>query len=105
MSKHKQLATLLLTLEEVLRASNLWANKPVDSQLLKSTQPFCHDVLSTNEWLQFVFIKKLEQLTKLSLPLPKNCDITPYVSESMKELSNVDDITKVTKQIDDLLSK
>lgn len=104
MNKHQQLATLLINLEQELVNANLWQKSKVDHSLLASTQPFCHDTLKPQQWLQFVFIAKLEQMVKLSLPLPANCDITPYIAEALKEDSSVNKITSATKQIDDLLS-
>lgn len=105
MNKHIELSKLLIALEQELVNAKLWQQKKVDFNLLQSTQPFCHDTLKPQQWLQFVFIAKLEQLIKMNLPLPANCDITPYIQEALKEHSNVSDITKATKAIDDLLSK
>jgi uncharacterized protein YqcC (DUF446 family) len=104
MNKHQALSKLLLSLEENLIKANLWQELPVRSDLLQSTEPFCHDTLKAEQWLQFVFLTKLEQSVKLNLPLPTNCDITPYIAEALKDHEQVGLITKATKDIDSLLS-
>lgn len=104
MTKKANLAKLLLTLEEILRKNNMWQKTPAKKELLQSTQPFCHDTLKPEQWLQFVFIAKLEHLLKVGFPLPTNCDITPYIQESLKEHSAIIEITKATKNIDELLN-
>lgn len=104
MTKKAQLSKLLLDLEQALINAQLWQQMPVKQELLNSQQPFCHDTLKPEQWLQFVFIAKLEHLIKVGFPLPNNCEITPYFTEALKEHKNVIDITKLTKQIDSLLS-
>tara|TARA_Y100001960_G_scaffold330522_1_gene424762 strand:+ start:4389 stop:4706 length:318 start_codon:yes stop_codon:yes gene_type:complete len=104
MSKKQDLAKLLLSLEETMRSANLWQESGIKQSLLNSQQPFCHDTLKPEQWLQFVFIAKLEHLIKVGFPLPANCDITPYFDEALKEHAQVKEITKLTKQIDNLLS-
>lgn len=104
MLKKQQLAKLLLTLEECLIKYSLWQKNPIKKELLNSTQPFCHDTLKPEQWLQFVFIVKLEHLIKVGFPLPNKCDITPYYQEALKDHPQMLEITNLTKQIDDLLS-
>lgn len=104
MNKHSQLGMLLIKLEQELVNANLWQVEPVDQKALQSSQPFHHDTLSSQQWLQFIFIARLEQMVKIQMPLPANCDITPYITESLKEHNAVNKITSLTKQIDELLS-
>ena len=104
MNKHSQFGVLLIKLEQELVNADLWQTKMPDPKALQSSQPFHHDTLSSQEWLQFIFISRLEQMVKLQMPLPASCDITPYITESLKEHKAVNKITSVTKQIDELLS-
>lgn len=104
MNKKAQLAKLLLNLEQALINANLWQDKPVKQELLNSQQPFCHDTLKPEQWLQFVFIAKLEHLIKVGFPLPSNCEITPYFTEALKEHPQVEEIAKLTNMIDKLIS-
>lgn len=104
MNKKVELARLLLSLEQELINSNLWNKASVKKELLQSKQPFCHDTLAPEQWLQFVFIAKLKHLIKTGFPLPNKCEITPYIAESLKEHKNVISITDITTKIDKLLS-
>jgi uncharacterized protein YqcC (DUF446 family) len=104
MNKKVELARLLLSLEQELIDSNLWSKNPVKKELLQSKQPFCHDTLAPEQWLQFVFIVKIEHLIKVGFPLPNKCEITPYIAESLKEHTNVTKITDITNKIDKLIS-
>ena len=104
MNKHSQLGVLLIKLEQKLVNADLWQVAAIDPKALQSSQPFHHDKLSSQQWLQFIFIARLEQMVKLMMALPASCDITPYIAESLKEHKDVNKITNITKQIDELLS-
>ncbi|HAG52858.1 MAG TPA: anhydro-N-acetylmuramic acid kinase [Alphaproteobacteria bacterium] len=104
MNKHQKLSELLLELESALIKTELWQKEPLDESLLNSLQPFSHDTLKVEQWLQFIFINKLEQVIQNNVHLPSPCSITPYVKEALKEHSQKDIICEVTLKIDQLLT-
>ncbi len=56
------IADQLLLLEHELRSLNLWRDTPPTEQELNSQQPFCVDTLSFDQWLQWLFLPRLQQM-------------------------------------------
>lgn len=77
MSKNEVVAALLNDLLEVLQQANLWQLEEVEAEKLLSSAPFCCDTLRFEQWLQFVFLPKMDQLLCANAPLPKNIAIAP----------------------------
>jgi dTDP-4-dehydrorhamnose 3,5-epimerase len=77
MSKNTQVNELLIRLTHVLVDAQLWQSSPIEVEKLLSTEPFCCDTLQFEQWLQFVFIPKLQQLVDGGLPLPTEVSIAP----------------------------
>ncbi len=75
MDSRGHIARLLLELEAELRARDLWSAHAPLPQALASTQPFCVDTLAFEQWLQFVFLPRVEALLAAGAPLPAGCAI------------------------------
>jgi len=80
------LAQHLFELEAQMRQLKVWEAEPPSQQALASTQPFAVDTLSFNQWLQFVFIAKMEILLQQGLPLPESCELLPMAEEAFQPL-------------------
>lgn len=93
----------LQLLEATLRNSGLWDIEPPTPEALLSVQPFCVDTLSFSQWLQFIFVPRMEYLLEHQLPLPKSCNITPMAEEALSGLP-VEELIRVLRGIDTLLS-
>ncbi|MBR9790995.1 MAG: YqcC family protein [Gammaproteobacteria bacterium] len=62
---------LLFELEEILKAAGLWSADTPSQKALSSKQPFACDTLAFEQWLQFIFIPRLQALLKTkTLPPP-----------------------------------
>lgn len=94
----------LTELTVLLKKASLWSNEPVSAEQLASAQPFCIDTLRFEQWLQHVFIVKMEQLIELGMQLPSSIalcpmaeeafsDQTPFVSELVNLLADIDEAT------------
>lgn len=75
------IASLLMDIEMELRKLNLWAAEMPSAEALASTQPFAVDVLTFPQWLQFIFLPRMQYLLEQQLPLPVNCGIAPMAEE------------------------
>lgn len=71
----------LIDIEADLRQLRLWQVEPPDSAALASTEPFCFDTLTFPQWLQFVFIARMYELTESGETLPESCGIAPMAEE------------------------
>ncbi|KGJ95743.1 YqcC family protein [Thalassotalea sp. ND16A] len=104
-TKHQQLPLLLNALTTALRASNLWQIEQPSTSALASRQPFCIDTLSFAQWLQFIFIEKMQEMLKKNLALPTQISLCPMAEEAFKEKGNTAaELINVIADIDELLS-
>ena len=70
------LASLLIDIECELRRANLWSAEPPTAEALASVEPFAVDTMDFQQWLQFVFLPRMQMLLEARAPLPAKCDIT-----------------------------
>lgn len=108
--KTKQINEIKKALEVLateLANQGLWTENPPTAKQLASQEPFCVDTMPFEQWLQWVFIPKMQVL--LEQPsfngLPNRSDIhtiAEYLFEKYPQ--NTDKITDSIKQIDELLN-
>lgn len=67
-----------------MEVCGIWSTQVPSLEALSSTQPFCVDTLSFEQWLQFVMMVRFEEMIHNSIPLPKQCDIAPMAEEAFK---------------------
>lgn len=76
-----QVADCLLVIEMEMRRLELWSEQWPGDDALASSQPFCVDTLSFDQWLQFVFIERMKVLVEGGHPLPTVSGIAPMAEE------------------------
>jgi uncharacterized protein YqcC (DUF446 family) len=76
-----ELSLLLQRLETELRAQRRWDELPPPPGALCSTEPFSVDILTFDQWLQWILLPKLHELLIRQLPLPPDCAIRPMAEE------------------------
>ena len=62
MSRHTEVAEILIDIEAQLRQIGQWDRLPPSREALASSQPFCVDTLTLPQWLQFIFLPTLYQI-------------------------------------------
>jgi len=104
-SKEQETLTLLAQLKQELNALTLWQRCRPNTEQMVSTAPFHYDSLTFEQWLQFVFIERINLLIEKSQPLPSEISLLPMAEESFKNLGNkANTLLKVIGQLDCLLS-
>lgn len=78
---HDRVILLLSLLEAELRAQDRWDPSPPDAAALQSTVPFAADLLSFDQWLQWILLPRLQALLDLGAALPARCAIRPMAEE------------------------
>ena len=78
---HQQLNSLLLAVEQELRAMQFWDQQTPSDKALASSQPFAIDKLSFNQWLQFIFLPKMTEIVDAASALPESCSTAPMAEE------------------------
>lgn len=81
MSQHIQVQQLLVQLQTAMQQDQLWLSEPPAADAFNSTEPFCIDTMSFVQWLQFVFIARMQALLDAQANLPTNASITPLAEE------------------------
>jgi uncharacterized protein YqcC (DUF446 family) len=100
-----ELTELLGALERELREQGRWAATPPRPEDLQSTQPFAFDTLEFDQWLQWIFVPKLQHRLSLQLPLPQDCAVSPMAEEVYTDDSRAAQrLVSILAAIDTLLS-
>lgn len=77
----EQIQSLLDALERELKQLELWSSVLPDEQALQSRLPFCVDTLRFEQWLQFIFIPKMQLLLNSASPLPTKIALLPLAEQ------------------------
>lgn len=78
---HIEIASLLINVESELRRMKLWSAQLPSDEALASKQPFAIDTLTLPEWIQFIFLPRMQALVEARAPLPERCAIAPIAEE------------------------
>ncbi|PHS74623.1 MAG: pseudouridine synthase [Porticoccus sp.] len=83
----RQLTIRLFAVEQHLRDLDVWSDSAPSPEALASDQPFAIDTLEFVEWLQFIFLPRMQDLVQRGAPLPAACGIAPMAEEYFRGLS------------------
>ena len=71
---------------------------------MASTAPFACDSMAFEQWIQFIFIPKMQYLLAQEHPLPTNIAILPMAEEMLKGKPGAEAVCVLIGNIDTLLS-
>jgi len=77
---------LLGALETELKLQQLWRSLPPSASAMASTMPFCYDTMPLEQWLQFIFLPRMQALLDAKLALPDKISVLPIAEEAFKPL-------------------
>ena len=100
---YQQTQAYLVQLRALLKKHQLWQNEPIAVEALQSNVPFCYDTMAFEQWLQFVFIEKVEQLIIDKQPLPRNFAIAPMAQMTLASKKGSDEIITLLTALDAFL--
>ncbi|MBQ4831650.1 YqcC family protein [Pseudoalteromonas sp. MMG010] len=100
---HQQTHAYIVRLTSLLQQHKLWQTSPISPCALQSNVPFCHDTMAFEQWLQFVFIEKIQYIIDQKQPLPRNFAIAPMAQMMLANQPGSADIIDVLNQLDTLL--
>ena len=101
----QQTQAYLVQLKALLQKHQLWQCEPILAEALNSSVPFCHDSMAFEQWLQFVFIEKMQHLITYNQQLPRNFAIAPMAQMALINKSGGNEIIEVLTQLDALLGE
>jgi uncharacterized protein YqcC (DUF446 family) len=102
---YQQTALLLQRIEAELKILQWWSNQVPSTAAMASTAPFACDLMTLEQWLQFIFLPKMQALVDQRLPLPRNCHIRPMAELAWAPLTATQQpLLDALKNLDTLLS-
>lgn len=103
----QQVQSLLLELKQALQEAKLWTAMPPSEEAMASTAPFCIDTMELNDWLQWIFLPRMQALLDAHQDLPTACGIAPLVEEwgKTKVLDSIHlaALKRILQQLDEAL--
>lgn len=75
----------LQLIEAELRQLGWWTAASPTAQALASEQPFAVDSMAFEEWLQWMFLPRMQQLLESDAALPSACGIAPMAEMALAE--------------------
>ncbi|SET11910.1 YqcC family protein [Thorsellia anophelis] len=102
---NNQLIKLLYDIENELRKLGLWMEVQPSKENLMSKEPFSIDKLSPSEWLQWIFIPKMQDLLANQIPIPKPFSISHYFEESYKDEKDKEELIKTLQVMDGMINE
>jgi len=95
---------ILISLEQALRSQGQWQPEPPPQQAMASQLPFCYDTLEFNQWLQWVFLPRLNTLMVANSALPTESAICEYAEEVYQGAEyNTAEILQAIKSFDEMI--
>ncbi|OOF46048.1 YqcC family protein [Rodentibacter trehalosifermentans] len=90
-------------LKQTLQQLDLWQAMPPAEEAFLSQSPFYLDTMEPQEWLQWVFIPRMQALLDSHSPLPSQIAISPYIEEALKEFDALEQLLKSLVALEELL--
>ncbi|CAA0115467.1 YqcC family protein [Zhongshania aliphaticivorans] len=81
MAENHEVAATLMDIEAELRRIGCWQAESPPPEALRSEQPFAIDTLNFAQWLQFIFIPRMQFLLDQQQDLPRASGIAPMAEE------------------------
>lgn len=95
---------LLGAIQQELRRLDCWAALPPPAERFASTLPFCVDTLSIEQWLQFVFLPRMQALLDAGADLPRGSGLAAYAEVCFREQMGArTELIALLKAMDELL--
>ena len=95
----------LLLIEHELKRIGCWSDTEPSPQALMSTMPFACDLMPLEQWLQFIFIPKMQQLIIAKQPLPNKISIAPMAEHVWSSAMDKALLIKQINELDILLNE
>lgn len=102
---YQEVEVLLKKLADSIHKAGLRADNRPSKEALASQQPFALDVMPFENWLQFIFLPKMEALVENHLPLPDKLALMPVAAQRFADTEKHAELLRVIRQIDELFNE
>lgn len=73
-------------LQREMQNVGLWSDLSPTDEAMMSSQPFCCDTMSFSNWLQWIFVPRLQYMLETQAALPGKSGMHPMAEEAWKEM-------------------
>ena len=107
MSENAQnLNQLLRDIEQELRDIDLWSNSAPAETALQSDQPFCHDTMPFQHWIQWVMIPTFDSILCKNGQLPEYSKISPMAELAFADANEkTERLLSLLQELDNLINR
>lgn len=96
---------LLNEIKQSMQQIDIWQSMPPAPEAFLSEQPFAVDTMSGHEWLQWIFLPRMNALIEAKAELPRNFSIHPYFEEVFKEQEEAQRLLSLLKRLDHVVKE
>lgn len=82
----------LTELQTAMKHHGLWEEAAPSAEALANDEPFCVSTLSATQWLQWIFIPRMNALLDSDAEIPRDFAITPYLEEAIENQTHLEDL-------------
>jgi len=103
--QYRSLREILGRIEAELKSLGLWEAQPPPPAALASTLPFCYDTLDLHQWLQWLFLPKMQRILLGHGALPTESGIFPYALDCLRDSDeDPNELLFLLRSFDEVLS-
>ena len=84
MSRELEIRDRLQAIKQALHDAGLWQTCAPNAEAFESTEPFCVDTMMPIQWLQWVFLPRMQALLDAQSALPVKLAIAPYYEVALE---------------------
>ncbi|MEO0615100.1 MAG: YqcC family protein [Pseudomonadota bacterium] len=78
------LRSITESIEHELRRLEIWDDEAPSANALQSQEPFCFDTLGFAQWMQWVFLPRVQEVVEHERDMPAQSDVHTYAEEVLK---------------------
>lgn len=95
----------LQQLTQALQMAHIWSEHAPSRNAMASTAPFACDLMPLEQWLQFIFIPRMQWLIDQQQPLPTQIAIAPMAEHVWQAQPDLRPLIKILTELDLLLNE
>lgn len=103
--QYRSLRHIVAQIEVELKTLQLWETSPPAADALASTEPFSLDTLDFHQWLQWLFLPKMQRILMGHGQLPAASQIFPYALDCLRDSDrDPNELLFLLRSFDELIS-
>lgn len=102
---YSQTQRKLQQIAQCLQQLGMWSTTPPSAPAMASTAPFACDLMALEQWLQFIFIPRMQALIDAGQVLPSQIAIAPMAQHVWQDNPQLQPLIAVLNQLDMLLNE